>query len=333
MKNKIAFFLMIASAIFLSSNSIFAQNVGFVQANGTQFELNGKTFYFSSSNQYYLFYKSQNMIDEIFTDAKGLGLNVFRTWGACDGVWKEGYSFQPSPGVYDENTFKKMDYIIYKANQNDIRLIIPLIDNWNNFGGMDKYVEWSPTASSHDEFYTDAYCKQWYKNYVNYFLNRVNSITGVAYENDPTIMVWELANEPRCQSDPTGNKLQAWIDEMAAYIKSIDPVHLISTGEEGWYKRDGATDWKYNGSQGTDFIRNHQSPYIDVCTFHLYPNDNGMNEAGALTWIQEHISDAHNVVGKPIYAGEFGWKVDRSSRSYGTTTLHNFSEDERRFFS
>lgn len=331
MRNKIAFVLMFASAIFLSGNPIFAQNIGFVQANGTQFELNGKTFYFNSSNQYYLFYKSQNMVDEIFTDAKGLGLNVFRTWGFCEGVWKDGYCFQPSPGVYDENTFKKMDYIIYKANQMDIRLIIALVDNWSHFGGMDKYVEWSPTASAHDEFYTDAYCKQWYKNYVNYFLNRVNSITGVAYKNDPTIMVWELANEPRCQSDTSGNILQAWIDEMAAYIKSIDAVHLVSTGEEGWYKRDGATDWKYNGSQGVDFIRNHQSPYIDVCTFHLYPNDNGMTESDALTWIQEHISDAHNVVVKPVYSGEFGWKVDRSSQSSGTITLHDFSRNAEGF--
>ena len=331
MKNKISLLLVMLLAVIVSCDYAFAQNIGFVQANGSQLELNGQTFYFSSSNQYYLFYKSQNMIDEIFFDAKGLGINVLRTWGACEGVWKDGYSFQPSPGLYDENTFRKMDYIIYKANQNDVRLIIPLVDNWSNFGGMDKYVEWSPTASSHDEFYTDTYCKQRYKDYVNYFLNRTNSITGVVYKNDPTILIWELANEPRCQSDPTGSKLQAWIDEMAAYVKSIDPIHLVSTGEEGWYKIDGATDWKYNGSQGTDFIRNHQSLYIDVCTFHLYPNDNGMTENDALTWIQEHTSDAHNVAGKPIYAGEFGWKADRSSRSYGTAALYDFFEDKEGF--
>jgi len=261
MRNKVAILIM-GLAIFLSGHCALAENTGFVETNGSQFELNGETFYFSSSNQYYLFYKTQNMTDEVFSDAGSLGLNVFRTWGACDGIWKEGYCFQPSPGVYDENTFKKMDYIIYKANQSNIRLIIPLIDNWDHFGGMDKYVEWSPTASTHDHFYTDSYCRQWYKNYVNYFLNRVNSITGVAYKDDPTIIVWELANEPRCQSDSTGDTLQAWIDEMAAYIKDIDTNHLVSTGEEGWYKREGATDWKYNGSQGTDFIRNHQSPYI-----------------------------------------------------------------------
>lgn len=331
MKNKTPALLAIVLAAVFIGNFALAQNTGFVQANGSQFTLNGKTFYFSSANQYYLFYKSQNMIDGVFNEAKSLGLNVFRTWGACDGVWKDGYSFQPSAGVYDENTFKKMDYIIYRANQNDIRLIIPLVDNWDHFGGMNKYVEWSPTASSHDEFYTDAYCKQWYKGYVNYFLNRINSITGVAYKNDPTIMIWELANEPRCQSDPTGDKLQSWINEMASYIKTIDVIHMVSTGEEGWYKKDGATDWKYNGSQGTDFIRNNKSPYIDVCSFHFYPNDNGMTENDALTWIQEHISDAHSAVGKPVYAGEFGWKVDRSSPYYGTVKLHDFSVNTEGF--
>ena len=89
---------MFASAVFLNGNPIFAENVGLLQGNGMQFELNGKTFYFNSSNQYYLFYKSQNMVVEIFTDANGLGLNVFRTWGACDGVWKEG--FYRSGGSY-----------------------------------------------------------------------------------------------------------------------------------------------------------------------------------------------------------------------------------------
>ncbi|MFH0771111.1 MAG: cellulase family glycosylhydrolase [Candidatus Omnitrophota bacterium] len=334
MKNRILILLMVCGVILFCFNGRYAlaQNIGFVETNGSQFELNGCSFYFSGGSQYYLFYKSENMIDWVFSDAKALGLKAFRTWGMCDGVWKEGYSFQPSAGVYDENTFAKMDYIIYKAGQDDIRLIIPLVDNWDNSGGMNKYVEWSPTASVHDDFYTDSYCRQYYKDYVRYFLNRVNSITGVSYKNDPTIMIWELANEPRCQTDPTGDKLQAWIDEMAAYIKSIDPIHLVSTGEDGWYKKDGATDWKYNGSEGVDFIRNHQSPYIDVCSFHLYPNDNGMTETEALTWIDEHIGDAHNVIGKPVYAGEFGWKVDRSADPYDKATLHNFAVDKENFF-
>ena len=285
------------------------------------------TFYFSGAGQYYLFYKSQAMVDEVFEDAQALGIDVIRTWGFCDGVYQEGHSFQPLQGVYNEDTFVKMDYTISKAEQCGIRLIIPLVNNWPDFGGMDQYVDWSPTASTHDDFYTNTYCKGYYKDYVSYFLNRVNTITGVKYKDDPTIMVWELANEPRCESDTSGDTLYNWINEMAAYIKGIDENHLVATGEEGFYS-DGS-GWLYNGSMGVDFLRNSQCEYIDICTFHLYPDIGffDMTESAALTWIGEHVEDAHSIIGKPIYLGEFGVMVHREKNAGNRDVIHGFDAD------
>ncbi|MFH1593791.1 MAG: cellulase family glycosylhydrolase, partial [Candidatus Omnitrophota bacterium] len=270
-----------------------------------------KNYYFSSTNQYYLFYKEPiAMVDEVFNDAKAMGLNVVRTWGFCDGEYKQNaysnlISFQPEAGVYHESGFLRMDYLIAKAKELDMRLIIPLVNNWDEFGGMMAYVRWSPTATLHDDFYTDATCKQLYKNYVSYFLNRVNTITGIAYKNDPTILVWELANEPRCESDTSGDTLQAWIEEMSTYIKTVDSNHLVSTGSEGWL----------DGKYGVDFARNHQAPNIDICTFHILFDDNSsyFNEAKAMEWFSGHPDIAHFTVGKPIYCGELGKKVYRTA--------------------
>ena len=56
---------------------------------------------------------------------------------------------------------------------------------------MDVYVKQILNSANHDLFYTDATVKAAYKAYVKTFVTR--------YLNEPTIMAWELANEPRCK--------------------------------------------------------------------------------------------------------------------------------------
>ncbi len=306
-------------SLILTQQSIeAAAQTGFVVKNDTALSLNGSTYKFSFANDYYLFYKSQYMIDNVFADAKSLGLNALRTWAFCDGMYKEGVSFQPSAGVYDESGFKKMDYILYKASQNDMKVILPFVNNWDDFGGIDQYVTWltgsSPTNSHHDLFFTDPTIKNWYKDYVNYFLNRVNTYTGIAYKDDPTILALELANEPRAYTDSNGTVLNPWINEMAQYVKGVDSNHLLSAGIEGWY---GYKD-TYGSNTGVDFITSQSSPYIDLATFHLFPDAYNLSDTQVTQWIQDRASAAQTVLKKPVYIGEFGISVNRTAPDTST---------------
>ena len=46
-----------------------------------------------------------------------------------------------------------------------------------------------------------------FKKYVRSIVTRRNSITGRLYKDDPTIMAWDLANEPFAPGDNTGRNL------------------------------------------------------------------------------------------------------------------------------
>jgi mannan endo-1,4-beta-mannosidase len=148
-------------------------------------------------------------------------------------------------------------------------------------------------------------------------LTRVNTITGVAYKDDPTIMAWELMNEPRCKSDVTGHTIQSWITEMAAHVKSIDGNHLLEAGLEGFYGLSPpASRSSVNPSgqdkMGTDFVANNQVPGIDFATVHSYA-DRWLRDSDAQsqlrflgTWLDAHIADAQAVLRKPLLVAEFG---------------------------
>jgi mannan endo-1,4-beta-mannosidase len=302
-------FCALFSLWVLGSDALYAANPGqgFVRREGSRLAVDGQSFYFAGANQYYLFYKSRKMIDEVLEDAARMGLTVMRTWAFCDGQYNDGFCFQPKPRVYDEKTFRNLDYAIWKAGTLGIRLILSLVNNWDDFGGMNAYVRWSPTARTHDDFYSDPETKAIYRDYLNYVLWRTNHMTGIRYKDDPTILMWELANEPRIERSRV-KELYAWIDEMAGYIKSIDFNHLVTTGSEG--------------EEATDFVATHASRHIDVASFHLYPEDWGFDDFKTMSYIQRQTQYAKQKLGKPIFCGEMG-RRDRGTRDAKYQSWYN----------
>ena len=296
---------------------------GFVKCDGSKFTLDGNSFYYAGTNNYYLPYATAEMVDDVFKNAEAMGLKVMRTWGFNDGDNNTDHALQPSLGVYDEEGFKLFDYMIEQAKKYDIKLIIPLVNNWDDFGGMKQYVEWVG-ASSHDEFYTNEKCKEAYKNYVNYFLNRTNTYSGIKYKDDPTIMCIELGNEPRCKSDPTGDTLYNWAKEMSEYIKSIDSNHLVAVGDEGFYNLKDNSDWNYCGGEGVDFERLISLDSIDFGTYHLYPDGWQRSVDWGTQWIKDHINSGKKA-NKPVILEEYGIKsnTDEVYKTWGETVIEN----------
>ncbi|KAJ8540975.1 hypothetical protein K7X08_001791 [Anisodus acutangulus] len=257
----------------------------------------------------------RDKVSSALQDAASHGLTVGRTWAFSDG----GYSpLQYYPGSYNENMFQGLDFAISEAGKNGIKLILSLVNNYNDFGGKKQYVDWAKSQgqslTSEDDFFKNDVVKNYFKNHIKAVLTRRNSITGIAYKDDPTIMAWELMNEPRCQSDPSGSTMQAWITELASYIKSIDSNHLVEAGLEGFYGHSDAQKQQFNPNfqVGTDFIANNQIPEIDFATVHSYPDQwlTGADDDAQLNfltdWLKVHIQDAQSILKKPLIFAEFG---------------------------
>ncbi|GAB4824924.1 Mannan endo-1,4-beta-mannosidase 2 [Ancistrocladus abbreviatus] len=297
--------------------------ISFVGRNGTQFILDGKPFYINGWNSYWLM---DHAVDEfsrprvraMLQAGSKMGLTVCRTWAFNDGSY---HALQISPGLFDEQVFKALDYVIAEARRYGIRLILSLVNDLQAYGGKTQYVKWAwqeglGVSSSNDSFFFDPSIRTYFKNYVKTVLTRKNTITGIRYKDDPIIFAWELINEPRCMSDPSGDTLQDWIEEMSAFVKSIDKRHLVTVGLEGFYgsknpKSMGNPSW-WVGTIGTDFIRDSRPSTIDFASVHIYPDqwlsvDNVEDKLEFVKkWMISHIEDGDKQLVKPIMFTEFG---------------------------
>ena len=297
---------------------------GFVYVDGTHFMCDGEPFYFAGCNSYDMFtlgdgssndsteaietkFMNKEAIDARMQQMEDNGVRVLRTWGFSNETW---HGFELAPGEYNEAEFMLFDYIMYSAQQHNIRVIITLENYWEAYGGIDKKLSWAGAGSggnhkSRAAYFTNETCKQWYKDYAKHFAERTNYFTGVQYKDDPTVFAWDLMNEPRYQDageDSTGLTLRAWVDEMGAYIKEVDPNHMVYAGLEGH-----GVDYGFGGDEGNPFVYIQQSPYIDFCSAHPYPDEHWANmtpEDTKNTMVQ-WIEDAHQEVGKPFVVTEF----------------------------
>ncbi|MCC5907881.1 MAG: hypothetical protein JJU13_16835, partial [Balneolaceae bacterium] len=304
----------------------------FVSTHNSNFVLNGEILRFAGTNAYYLpNYEKLNsgVVDRALDLFQDTGVTVVRMWGFYDG-YDCGYSkndssenvIQTSPGVYSESALRDLDRVIAKGKDRGIKFIIPFVNYWDELGGICQYNTWagaSNPSTNMDFFISNSQTQKWFKDYISMLLNRVNTVTGVAYKDEPAIFAWQIMNEGRNRGQHH-NVLRNWYQEIAQHIKSIDKNHLVSTGEEGF---DEGTPSQYSvdqysntyvlrANEGTSYIANTSIPEIDFGSAHWYPGEFGFGSTvndnllrAQRAWLSDHQKIAQNA-GKPFYIGEFG---------------------------
>ncbi|KAK4438658.1 Mannan endo-1,4-beta-mannosidase 2 [Sesamum alatum] len=305
-------------------------NLSFVGRNGSQFIVDGKPFYFNGWNSYWMMdhavdESSKPRIRAMLQAGAKMGLTVCRTWAFNDGDYN---ALQIAPGRFNERVFRALDHVIAESRRYGIRLILTLVNNLQAYGGKTQYVKWAweegvGLSSSNDSFFYDPSIRRYFKNYVKTVLTRKNSITGVEYRDDPTILAWELINEPRCITDKSGDTLQDWIEEMSTFVKSIDSNHMLTVGLEGFYgpkspKRLTVNPEFWAAEVGTDFIRNSKISTIDFASVHIYPDhwthnpDFEYKLKFVYKWMLSHIEDGDKELKKPVMFTEFGLSTENN---------------------
>ncbi|WP_049894129.1 hypothetical protein [Salinarchaeum sp. Harcht-Bsk1] len=231
----------------------------FVSVSDTQFHLDGAPWYFNGA-QYSSFYFTENesVAAEVLSDADSVGVDVVRTHCGCAGRGPvadrvEPYVLQPRPGELNEAAFELLDRAIARSKQYGMRWILWLANHWRIQGnGIAQYVQWAtgdpipeggslapgrPTMTSEfaeyrDRFYTNAEAKRLYKEYVEQVLTRTNTVTGVEYRNDPSILLWELINEGQALPKNRSACLE-WYEELSSFVSELAPDQLVGSGGLG----------------------------------------------------------------------------------------------------
>ena len=325
----------------------------FVRVDGTGFRTGGEAYRFAGANMWYAAYLGADApygnrarLRRELDALAGLGVTNLRILGSSEQSPLKGAispAFRGRGASYDETLLAGLDYALAEIGRRGMRAVIYLTNFWEWSGGMMTYLHWvnggryinmNDPAHPWPEFpdfasgfYASKEAVGLYHDYVRAVVGRVSTVTGRPHAEDPAIMSWQLANEPRPGgTDAVARRnlpaYYAWIEGTARLIKSLDPNHLVSTGSEGTM---GCID-------SVSCVETaHGSAAIDYVTAHIWPLNwgwvdardlPGTYEAGAAKvsdYISRHVTVARNLR-KPLVIEEFGFPRDRGLFDPAVTT-------------
>lgn len=342
----LAFLVCIASI----SGSLYAAE--FISVKGDRMYAGHKPYYFVGTNYWYGsllglekdrkrgIERLQNELD--FLKANGV-TNLRLIAGAegrgmLNGITRVGPPLQPDLGKFDERVLEGLDIVLNEMRKRDMRAVIFFSNNWEWSGGFQQYLIWNKVISDEwltkkptwDElrdlvakFYSCEPCKKGYAAQMELVLGRFNKLTKRRYIEDPTVMAWELANEPRPMRPAANEAYKNWIADTAAAIKRRAPKQLVTIGHEGWI-----------GTESVELFEEiHRDANVDYVTIHIWPKNWGWLPGGklaegyqsAVEKTIQYINDNGQVaekLRKPMVIEEFGLPRDRLSFDPASSTKH-----------
>jgi mannan endo-1,4-beta-mannosidase len=329
-------------AFFLMASSCKPTGGGpsFVTVEGTRMMRDGKPYAFMGTN----YWQGMNLgstgeggdrdrLRRELDQMQSIGITNLRILAVSEGPDGSPYRVLPAlqdrPGELKEELLQGLDFLLDEMGKRGMTAVLVLNNFWPWSGGMAQYRLWNgadsiPYPPPHPNgdwdayqryaagFYADSVSISRYHEVIRNLVNRRNSISGMNYHGDPTIMSWQLCNEPR--GIDRADLMNRWIDETAALIKSMDRNHLVSTGAEGY-----TSSPTYSG---TDFLKMHDGKDIDYATAHIWIQNWGWYDPkrhdstygsardSMLSYLQRHVEDARRL-GKPLVLEEFGIMRDK----------------------
>jgi mannan endo-1,4-beta-mannosidase len=347
-----AVFLMLQMAIagFALDGASANTASEFVRVSGTRFMVGNSPYYFVGTNFWYgmnlgaegVAGDRARLIRELDT-LKSLGVTNLRILAASEGPdsepWRVTPSVQPAAGAYREDVLRGLDFLLYEMSLRGMRAVVCLNNFWPWSGGMAQYLNWvgagpipyPPPQPGGDWGAYQKYTSQFYLNeeamrisyaFMKNVITRTNHYSQLKYADDPTIMAWQLANEPRGIKNAAA--FNHWINRASSFIKSLDRRHLVTVGVEG--------ETPNPVSAGMDFVLNSKHPNVDYTTIHIWAqNWSWFNPGDTKTfapavdqmrkYLREHIVKA-KALGKPLVVEEFGLGRDGDSHEWSSTTAY-----------
>ena len=322
-----------AAGLFLSASPA-ANNAGstprgqFVHRRGGRFFVGNRPFRFVGANIAVMYRdEDRERMPETMRQAAQAGMKVVRVWAFGEGGpndvkpisdfkdWPRHHSFRFAPEQWNEDAFVQLDRVIAEAARNGIYVQLVFTNWWRDTGGVTQYLRWAGINDAADDrykfginnekaflFYTNPETRRLYREHVERLVTRRNTVTGVLYRDDPTIFGWELMNEAQVLTGRWAER-RAWFAEMSAYVKSLDPNHMVTPGAWGYRSSSERREW----------LADHALPTIDYCDVHNYPRDDldsFVDSPAALKEFIENRAAAAFSLGKPLVLGEFGMGVD-----------------------